>query len=65
MKIDKIIFSSDDSHYLDFWKINSEITLKKLGITPQQGDWSNYGRADSEESDKAANAGLKLPRRKK
>ena len=34
MKIDKIIFSSDDSHYLDFWKINSEITLKKLGITP-------------------------------
>ena len=34
MKVNKIIFSSDDSHYLDFWKINSEITFKKLGITP-------------------------------
>ena len=34
MKVTKIIFSSDDSHYLDFWKINSEITLKKLGVTP-------------------------------
>jgi hypothetical protein len=34
MKVDKIIFSSDDSNYLNFWKINSEITLKKLGITP-------------------------------
>ena len=34
MKVDKVIFSSDDSHYLDFWKLNSEITLKKLGITP-------------------------------
>ena len=40
-------------------------TVKKLGITPQQGDWSNYGRADSPEADAAANAGLKLPRRKK
>jgi hypothetical protein len=34
MKVTKIIFSSDDSHYLDFWKINSEITFKKLGVTP-------------------------------
>jgi hypothetical protein len=34
MRIDKIIFSSDDSHYLDFWEINSEICRKKLGITP-------------------------------
>ena len=34
MKVDKVIFSSDDSHYLDFWKSNSEITIKKLGITP-------------------------------
>lgn len=34
MKVDKVIFSSDDSHYLDFWKINSEITYKKLGIKP-------------------------------
>lgn len=34
MKIEKIIFSSDDSHYLDFWEANSEICRKKLGITP-------------------------------
>lgn len=34
MKVDKVIFSSDDSHYLDFWKTTSEVTLKKLGITP-------------------------------
>lgn len=34
MKVDKVIFSSDDSEYLDFWKLNSEITFKKLGITP-------------------------------
>ena len=34
MKVTKVIFSSDDSHYLDFWKMNSEITLKILGITP-------------------------------
>ena len=34
MKVQKVIFSSDDSYYLDFWKLNSEITKKKLGITP-------------------------------
>jgi FkbM family methyltransferase len=35
MKIDKIIFACNDNHeYLDFWKINSEICSKKLGITP-------------------------------
>ena len=34
MKIDKVIFASNDSSYLKFWKLNSEITLKKLGITP-------------------------------
>ena len=39
--------------------------VTKLGITPHQGDWSNYGRADSEEADAAVNSNLKLPRRKK
>ena len=34
MKIDKVIFSSDDSEYLKFWKLNSEITLKILNATP-------------------------------
>ena len=34
MEIDKIIFASNDSSYLKFWELNSEITLKKLGITP-------------------------------
>jgi len=34
MKIDKVIFASNDSSYLKFWELNSEITLKKLGITP-------------------------------
>ena len=35
MKIDKIIFACDDNqNYMDFWKINSEICSKKLGITP-------------------------------
>ena len=31
---DKIIFSSDDSQYLNFWKINSEICSKILNVTP-------------------------------
>jgi FkbM family methyltransferase len=31
---DKIIFSSDDSEYLNFWKINSEICSRVLNITP-------------------------------
>lgn len=31
---DKIIFSSDDSQYLNFWKHNSEICSKILNITP-------------------------------
>jgi FkbM family methyltransferase len=31
---DKIIFSSDDSDYLNFWKINSEICSRVLNITP-------------------------------
>ena len=35
MQIDKIKFAcNDDQEYLDFWKINSEICIKKLGITP-------------------------------
>ena len=35
MKIDKIIFSCDDNpNYLKFWKLNSELCIKVLGITP-------------------------------
>ena len=35
MKLEKIIFSTDDNpEYSGFWKINSEICKKKLGITP-------------------------------
>jgi len=35
MKIDKIIFGCDDNvGYLDFWKDNSEICKKVLGVTP-------------------------------
>jgi hypothetical protein len=34
MKVDKIIFSSDDSKYLEFWPHVAEISIKKLGITP-------------------------------
>lgn len=34
MKVDKVIFSSDDSDYLRFWPHTAEITQKKLGILP-------------------------------
>ncbi len=34
MQIKNIIFASDDSGYLDFWKINSEICVKRLGLEP-------------------------------
>jgi hypothetical protein len=35
MKLEKIIFATDDNpEYSGFWKINSEICKKKLGITP-------------------------------
>ena len=35
MKLDKIIFAIDDNpEYSGFWKINSEICKKKLGVTP-------------------------------
>jgi hypothetical protein len=34
MKIDKVIFSSNDSEYLQFWPHVAEITYKKLGIMP-------------------------------
>lgn len=33
MKVDKMIFSCDEPYYL-FWKYNSEIVKKTLGITP-------------------------------
>ena len=34
MKIDKIIFASDDSHFLDFWEIQSKVCKEILGIQP-------------------------------
>src|SRR5262245_24948699 len=35
MKIDKVIFASDDNpHYYEFWSHTAEICLKALGITP-------------------------------
>ena len=48
----KIIFASNDSSYLDFWKVNSEICSKVLKITPvllhitnEDSDfyWDDYG----------------------
>ena len=34
MKIDKIIFTADDSHFLDFWEIQSKVCKEILGIQP-------------------------------
>jgi hypothetical protein len=34
MKIDKIIFASDDSHFLDFWPTQSKICKEVLNIQP-------------------------------
>lgn len=34
MKIDKIIFAADDSHFLDFWPIQSKICKEVLNIEP-------------------------------
>lgn len=34
MKIDKIIFASNDSHFLDFWKIQSKVCKEILNIQP-------------------------------
>jgi hypothetical protein len=64
MKVDKVIFSSDDSEYLDFWKLNSEITFKKLGITPvlfhitdEETDFyeDNFGNKENKETAKLSN----------
>lgn len=34
MKIDKIIFASDDSHFLEFWPIQSKVCKEILGVQP-------------------------------
>jgi len=34
MKIDKIIFAADDSHFLEFWPTQSKICKEVLGIEP-------------------------------
>jgi hypothetical protein len=34
MKVDKVVFSSDDSDYLNFWPHVAEITERTLGILP-------------------------------
>jgi hypothetical protein len=34
MKIDKVIFASDDSYYLDFWPLQAALVRKNIGVTP-------------------------------
>lgn len=34
MKIDKVIFASDDSYYLDFWPLQADLVKKIIGATP-------------------------------